>query len=79
MKSKKNVKTFYDNQIKHGVDLDDIVSITNISRAPITENRHMILSMIDSIQFLNDTLANIHKDIEPLFVTRSFLLPMLKS
>ena len=30
--------------------------------------------MIDSIQFLNDTLANIHKDIEPMFVTSRFLL-----
>ena len=42
------------------------------SRALITKN--MINSMIDSILFLNDTLANIQKDIQPLFVTRRFLL-----
>ena len=30
--------------------------------------------MINSIQFLNNTLANIQKDIQPLFVTRRFLL-----
>ena len=67
---KRNVKILYDNQIKQGEVLDDIISITNISRALITENRHMINSMIDSILFLNDTLANIQRDIQPLFVTR---------
>ena len=30
--------------------------------------------MIDSILFLNDTLANIQKNIQPLFVTKRFLL-----
>ena len=34
----------------------------------------MINSMIDSIKFLNDTLANIQRDTPPLFVTRRFLL-----
>ena len=43
---KRNVKILYDNQIKQGEVLDDIISITNISRALITENRHMINSMI---------------------------------
>ena len=71
---KRNVTILYDNQIKQDEVLDDIISITNISRAFITENRHMINSMLDSIQFLNDTLANIQKDIQPLFVTRRFLL-----
>ena len=71
---KRNVKILYDNQIKQGEVLDDTISITNISRALITENRHMINSIIDSILILNDTLANIQKDIQPLFVTRRFLL-----
>ena len=71
---KRNVKILYNNQIKQGEVLDDIVSTINISRALITENRHMINSMIDSILFFNDTLANIQRDIQPLFVTRQFLL-----
>ena len=71
---KRNVKILYNNQIKQGEVLDDIISIRNISRALITENRHMINSMIDSILFLNHTLANIQRDIQPLFVTRQFLL-----
>ena len=71
---KRNVKTLYDNQIKQGEVLNDIISITNISRALFTENRHMINSMIVSILFLNDTLANIQKDIQPLHVTKIFLL-----
>ena len=73
-KVKRNVKILYDNQIKQGEVLDDIISITNISQAFITENRHRINSMIDSIIFLNDTLANIQRDIQPIFVTRQFLL-----
>ena len=60
----RNVKILYNNQIKKGEVLDDIVSIINISRALTTENRHMINSMINSLQFLNGTLANIQKDIE---------------
>ena len=71
---KRNVKILYDNQIKQGEVLDDIISITNISRALITENRHVINSMIDSLLFLNDTLAHIQRDIQPLIVTRQFLL-----
>ena len=67
---KRNVKILYDNQIKQGEVLDDIISIANISRALETENRHMKNSMIDSILFLNDTLANIQKDMQSLFVTR---------
>ena len=67
---KRNVKILYDNQIKQGEVLDDIISITIISRALITENRHMINSVIDSILFLNETLANIQRDVQPLFVTR---------
>ena len=77
-KIKRNVKILSDNQIKQGEVLDDIISIKNISRGLITEKRHMINSMIDSIQFLNDTLANIQKHIEPLFVTRRFLLTLAK-
>ena len=34
----------------------------------------MINNMINSMQFLNGTLVNIHKEIEPLFITRRFLL-----
>ena len=71
---KKNVEIIYKNQIKQGKVLDDIISITNISRAMIIENRLMINNMIDSIQFLNETLVNIHKEVEPLFITRRFLL-----
>ena len=73
-KIKKMVNTIYENQIKQGKVLDDIISISNISRARITENRLMINNMIDSIQFLSETLVNIHKKVEPLFITRRFLL-----
>ena len=48
---KKNVKIIHENEFKQGKVLDDIISITNIFRAMITENRLMINNMIDSIQF----------------------------
>ena len=50
--TKRNIKIFYDNQIIQGEVLYDIISITNISRALIIENRHMINSMIESIPIL---------------------------
>ena len=71
---KRDVKILNDNQIKQAEVLDDIISITNISRALITEHSHMINSMIDSIKFLNYSIANIQKEIQCLFVTIRFLL-----
>ena len=60
--------------MRQGKVLDDIISITNISRVMITENRLMINNMTDCIQFPNETLLNFHKEIETLFITRRFLL-----
>ena len=54
--------------------LKEVITITNISRGLIHGNRLTINNLIDSVEFLNETLLNIHEDIEPLFVTRRFLL-----
>ena len=71
---KKDIQTLYANQVKHGEILNEVITITNISRGLIHENRLTINNLIDSVEFLNETLVNIHEDIEPLFVTRRFLL-----
>ena len=71
---KKDIQTLYANQVKHGEILNEVITITNISRGLIHENRLTINNLIDSAEFLNETLVNIHEDIEPLFVTRRFLL-----
>ena len=68
---KKETQTLFANQVKHGEILNEVITITNISRGLIHENRLTINNLIDSVEFLNETLANIHEDIEPLFVTRS--------
>ena len=71
---KKDIQILYVNQVKHGEILNEVITIPNISRALIHENRLTINNLIDSVEFLNETLINIHEDIEPLFVTRRFLL-----
>ena len=71
---KKGIQTLYANQVKHGEILTEVITITNISRGLIHENRLIINNLIDFVEFLNETLVNIHEDIEPLFVTRRFLL-----
>ena len=65
-------------QIKQGEVPNDIILITNISMALITENRCMINSMIGSIQFLNDPSVNIQKDMAPLFCDQKILLTHAK-
>ena len=45
-----------------------------MSRGLITENNFKINSLVDSVLTLNETVTNIEKDLEPLFVARRFLL-----
>ena len=52
----------------------DVLSITNVSRGLIIENMFKINNLIDSVLTLNETVTNIEKELEPLFVTRRFLL-----
>ena len=67
---KKDVKALYDNQMRQSEVLDDVLSITNVSRGLITENRLKINNLIDSVLTLNETLTKTEKELEPLFVTK---------
>ena len=71
---KRDVKTIYDNQVKQTEVLNDIISITNVSRTLINENREMINGMIHNIESLQESLKDIKKDLRILFTTRKFLL-----
>ena len=71
---KRDVKTTYDNQVKQTEVLNDIISITNVSRTLINENREMINGMIHNIESLQESLKDIKKDLRILFTTRKFLL-----
>ena len=62
---KKDIQTLCANLVKHGEILNEYtITITNISRGLIHENRLTINNLIDSVEFLNKTLVNIHEDIE---------------
>ena len=71
---KRNVKTIYDNQVKQTEVLSDIISITNVSRTLINENREKINGMIHNIESLQENLQDIKKDLRILFTSRKFLL-----
>ena len=71
---KAQVKTIYDNQVNQAQVLNDIVTITNVSRSLINENRVLINGMIQTVITLNSTLKEIQHDLFLLLTTRKFLL-----
>ena len=71
---KADVKELYENQVDQTQILDEIVTITNISRGLINENRLNINMIIDTILSINETILNIKEHIQTLFTARRFLL-----
>ena len=71
---KAQVKEIYENQVNQAKVLTDIVSITNVSRSLINENRLLINGMIQTVITLNSTLKEIQQDLFLLLTTRKFLL-----
>ena len=71
---KTQVKTIYENQVNQAQVLNDIVTITNVSRSLINENRLLINGMIQTVITLNSTLKEIQHDLFLLLTTRKFLL-----
>ena len=73
------MKQLYENQMDQTQILDEIVTITNISRGMINENRLKIDMIIDIILSINETILNIKAHIQTLFTGRRFLLLHSKS
>ena len=71
---KSDIKTLYQNQQNQASVLTDMVSITNVSRNLINENRLLINDMVTSIVSLNKTFIELQKDLFLLFTTRKFYL-----
>ena len=71
---KKDVQTIYDNQVNQAEVLNDIVSISNVSRTLINENREKINDMIENIGEIHQSLDIIKGDMKALFKTRRFFL-----
>ena len=68
-----NVKQLYQNQMDQTNILNDIISITNVSRGLINENIKKINGIIDTIVTLNQTIKNIAGHLGPLYTTRKFM------
>ena len=60
---KADVKQLYENQIDQTQILDEIVTITNISRGLINENRLKINMIIDTLLSRKETILNIKAHI----------------
>ena len=71
---KADVKQLYENQIDQTQILDETVTIINISRGLINENRLKINMIIDTLLSINETILNIKAHIQTLFMARRILL-----
>ena len=59
--------------------LNDVISITNVSRGLINENIKKINNIIDTIINLNQTIKHIAGQLEPLYIARNSCLCILNS
>ena len=61
---KQQGRDLYSNQLAEKKVLDDVISVTNISRGLIN----------DTISVINETISNIQEQLIPLFTARKFLI-----
>ena len=52
--------------------LENVISVTNVSRELINENRLKINQIISTISGINETISNIQVQLIPLFTARKF-------
>ena len=69
---KQQVKQLYQNQLDQTKTLNDIITITNISRGLIKQNILKVNSVIETGVGLNETVENIRSQLTPLFTARRF-------
>ena len=60
---KQDIQKLYDNQVDQANVLNDIISITNVSRGLINENIRKINEIIDTISFLNETIDSLAENL----------------
>ena len=71
---KTDIKQLYQNQMDQTNVLNDIITITNVSRGLINENIKKINNIIDTIISLNQTIHYIRGQLQPLYTARRFML-----
>ena len=76
---KQQVKDLYYNQLPEKKVLEDVISVTNISRGLLNEKRIQINKIISIISGINETISNIQKQLIPLFTARKFLIVLDRS
>ena len=70
---KADIKQLYQNQMDQTNVLNDVISITNVSRGLINENIKKINNIVDTIINLNQTIKHIVGQLEPLYTARKFM------
>ena len=71
---KQQVKDLYSYQLAEKKVLQNVISVTNISRGLINENRIKVNQIISTISGINETISNIQEQLIPLFTARKFLI-----
>ena len=68
------IKNMYFNQLAEKKVLEDAISVTNIFRGLINENRLKINQIVSTTSSINETISNIQEELIPLFTARKFLI-----
>ena len=71
---KKQVKDLYSNQLAEKEVFKDVISVTDISRGLIDENRLKVNQIVSTISGINETISKIQEWLIPLFTARKFLI-----
>ena len=71
---KQHPRDLYSNQLAEKKVLEDVISVTNISRGLINENRLKINQIVSTISGINETVSNIQEQLIPLFTARKCLI-----
>jgi len=70
---KSQVKTIYQNQLNQQKVIADVISITNVTRGLVNENREMINRMTAALSAIRETLVTVGETFVPLYRARRFL------
>ena len=75
---KQQVKDLYCNQLAKKKMLEDVISVTNISRQLINENRLKINQILSTIYGINETISSIQEELISFFTARKFLIVQMR-
>ena len=70
---KADIKQIYQNQMDQTNVLNDVISITNVSRGLINETINKINNIVDTIINLSQTIKHIVGQLEPLYTARKIM------